>query len=362
MNESKEVITSVTDEVTRDKLVTWFCQTHPIPVRRMKEVNHFPDDRVDHPFHGEGSVWTHVMMVMTHIMCDANLTIYQKNILLLVALFHDLGKPAAFRIKVDTKRNIEKHSFDGHEGVSVFKALDYWGSLEKEFNFYANSDVKLLVLELIGRHGTNIIQDDHDIEFLQKRFRVADKEGAIRNIDENIFAQYPKVKLAKRGTDKDNKKLVILTGLQGSGKTTYARELDKDGYYILSRDDEILTFCEAYDEINDYGQAWEYLYSDENRLKSFDEYFDRLIIDVSKYQDKVVVDMMMLTVSQRRKMLNVFSNFEKRSVVFLTSLSELIKINEKRGKVSTQKLKDSVRKFIWPLKEEGFVDVKYIIR
>ena len=148
------------EEINRDKLVTWFCQTHPFPVRRMKEVEHFPDDRTNHPFHGEGSVWTHTMMVITHIMCDKSLSIYHKNILLAVALFHDVGKPDSLRIRYDEKKEMVKHSFDGHEGFSVCKAIDYWDSLEKEFNFYANYDVKITVFELIGRHGTNIIQEE----------------------------------------------------------------------------------------------------------------------------------------------------------------------------------------------------------
>ena len=198
--------------------------------------------------------------------------------------------------------------------------------------------------------------------FLQKRFRVADKEGAIRNVNEDIFAQYPKVKLAKRGTNVDNKKLIIMSGLQGSGKTTYARELADQGYYVLSRDDEIMKFCEAYEDVSNYNDAWQFLYSDDDRLKTFEESFDRLISEVSKHQDKVVIDMMMLTISQRRKMLNIFSKFEKKIVVLLIGLIRYSEINKDRGKVSPQKIKDSVRKFIWPVKEEGFHDIDYILR
>ena len=171
-------------EITRDNLVVWFCKTYPTVVKRLKEVSHFPEDRDEHPFHNEGSIWTHIMMVMTHIMCDFQLSDEHKNILLIVALFHDIGKPASLEVKYDEKKRFIKHSFNGHEGISVFKALGYWDSLENEFDFYANSQIKLKVFELIGRHGTSIIQEDPEMLFLQKRFRIADKEGAIRNVDE----------------------------------------------------------------------------------------------------------------------------------------------------------------------------------
>ena len=350
-------------EITRDKLVVWFCKTYPAVVKRLKEVSHFPEDRVNHPFHGEGPIWTHIMMVMTHIMCDEYLTKDDKNILLVVALFHDVGKPAALEVKHDDKNDMTKHSFNGHEGISVFKALDYYNTMEKEFDFYANSDVKLKIFELIGRHGTSIIQENYEMKFLQKRFRIADKEGAIRNVDEDMFAQYPKLKLAKKGTDVDGKELIILCGPQGSGKSTYARSIEnKFDWYILSRDDEIMKFCEAYEDVNNYNDAWKFLYADEDRLQNFNEYFDRLIIDVSKCQQKVIIDMMMLTVGGRRKMLNVFSKFNKKCIVFLSPISELIVRNEEREKeLSNDKLYGSIRKFTWPLKEEGFSSVEYKI-
>ena len=43
---------------------------------------HFPDTETAHPFHGEGSVWTHTMMVMTNIDVSIDLDRDSKQILL----------------------------------------------------------------------------------------------------------------------------------------------------------------------------------------------------------------------------------------------------------------------------------------
>lgn len=348
---------------TRDKLVTWFCNNYKTNVDIMKATNHFPDHRTDHSFHGEGSVWTHTMMVMTHIQCDNTLSDTDKQILLTVALLHDIGKPLSRQVKDDG----EKFSFEGHEGLSVFLAIDILNSMEIEDDFYSNS-MRIKILELISLHGTYILQTDTHMKMLQTRFRVADKEGAIRNVDENIFAQYPAKKVSSRKRVESEKELVILVGLPGSGKTTYCKNY-LSNYFTISRDYEMLKYFERHnigcsDNVSN-NEIYNFV-NQEEHIDIFNMEFNEFVDNISKKESKVVIDMTMLTFGKRRKILNRFSKFKAKCFVFLSGETNIKKINDKRWKSNAGLTKERFitlkKKFIMPLKEEGFEEVEIFLR
>lgn len=346
---------------TRDKMVTWFCNNYKTHVDIMKATSHFPDHRTDHPFHGEGSIWTHTMMVMTHIQCDNTLSDIYKQILLTVALLHDIRKPLSRQVK----DNGDKFSFEGHEGLSVFLSIDILKSMEIEDNFYSNS-MRIKILELISLHGTSILQTDVHIKFLQTRFRVADKEGAIRNVDENMFAQYPTKKVSSREGVEDGKELIILVGLPGSGKTTYYINNYSD-YFLISRDIEMIKYFEKHNSSDNATNNEIYIFvNQEEHINIFNMEFNKFINQVTKEESKVVIDMTMLTFGKRRNILNRFSKFKAKCLVFLSGEEDIKKVNDERWKLNAGLTEERFitlkKKFIMPIKEEGFEEVNIFLK
>ena len=98
-----------------NELVKWLQEEFPGLVRDMQQTSHhYISEHYGvhiNPFHIEGSVWAHQMMVMAQAR-DRNVNEAVK----LACLGHDLGKPLA------AYQNHEKHRvrFSGHEGFSVF--------------------------------------------------------------------------------------------------------------------------------------------------------------------------------------------------------------------------------------------------
>ncbi len=351
---------------TRDEIVTWFCQTYPEVVSFMKSTNHFSEGRDNHPFHGEGSVWTHTLMVMTHLHCDKELIPEYKKILLTVAMLHDIGKPSARQTKYDPKIGT-KYSFEGHEGLSTIIAIDILNSMEKEDNFYTNKR-RLLILELISLHGTSTIYDEDSPKYLlQSRFREADKGGAIRNVDENIFKQYPKRKVSNRKQVQDDKILIMMIGLPGAGKTSYINQHFDESYFIISRDDYMEKF---YFENNDdekltHNDIYDWINSNQIRLHMFNQAFDQYLNQMAKNKNKIILDMTMLTAGKRRNILNRFSKFRAYGVCLLKGELSLYIINNKRE--SLGRSLDAYRwitlkkKFLMPTIEEGFDGLNIIL-
>lgn len=339
---------------TRDTMVNWFCKAYPDLVQRMKETNH-AFDPTDHPYHLEDSVWTHTLMVMTYIECRTF-----GQVLLTVGMLHDIGKCDSRTL--GEKAGKGRYSFNGHEGLSTMYSIDILNSMEKEDNFYSN-DIKKLILQLISLHGIDL--NDGSLLCRQHRlFREADKFGAVRNVDENIFSQYGERKFSSRKEVQDDKTLILLSGLPGSGKSTLAESEFKD-YFIISRDRELEKFYNIKhlftDKYNkgDYNTKFNWVYDNEDRLNEFNQSFDKLLVYASKNYNKVVIDMTLLAMGKRRGILNIFKKHQANIILNLVGMDELKNINNLRGGKRTRDYKFNVmaQKFTVPIVDEGFNSV-----
>lgn len=307
-----------------------FTQLYPNMVAEMKACEH------NSSYHMEGSVWTHTCMVYAHIQA-----LHPDNkVLLLAAVLHDTGKVLARRVDEDKTR------FSGHEGYSTHIARGL-------LNGFDCTDQEIIdILNVISLHGVNISQLS-DIPYLAM-FRRADASGRVTN---KPLDDYEPRRFHKPHR-KPSQTITILCGLPCSGKSTYALDFDN----VISRDSFLMTHYASEDE--DYNKVYKEVHSDPLVLDDFNKSFDAHLQQASKSNIDYVIDMTMLSLSDRRSMMARFPKAKFNCVVFLPTLAVIVARNEvRKGKyIDPSVYERMVSKFVMPTKAEGFDSIKYILR
>ncbi len=349
-----------------NKILTWFYKNYNNYVLKMKESDHNFNNELLNPYHIEGDVWTHTLMVLK----EANKLTNDIEVLL-SALLHDIGKP-------DSKEIVnEKCRFFNHENISSFLSIDILKKYNEDFpedkiNIVTilllinwHSDFGHIVLESNNElsHKDKIFLNNkyYDLNFYKKMLDLneADTYGRISldmdldkmKIKFNVLRNYiPQKSETKEIIKNKTSKLIVFTALPASGKTTIINRDYKD-YEIISSDDYIedVTDNKAYRKanLNDMYQ---------NLQQSF------------KNKKNVVIDRTNLTKKSRRRYLNSSRNdvYYKEIKVFLVGQEQLNKNKEKRYK-ETGKLipffavKDMVQSFNYPGYDEKVDYIDYII-
>lgn len=308
-----------------------FTELYPNLVHEMKVCEH------NSSYHMEGSVWTHTCMVYSHVQA-----LHPDNkVLLLSAILHDIGKVLAYRVDENNKTR-----FSGHEGYSALVARSFLD----DFNC---TDQEIIdILTVISLHGVNISQLS-DIPYLSM-FRKADAAGRISNKPLEDYAP----RRFHKPHPKPTQTITILCGLPCSGKSTYALDFDN----VISRDAFLMTHYATTDE--DYNTAYSRVHSDPTILADFNSAFDKHLQQASKSKVDYIIDMTMLSLSDRRSIMAKFPKAKFNCVVFLPPLSVIEARNKDRKGKS---LDDSIyhkmsAKFVMPTKAEGFGSIQYILR
>lgn len=340
-------------ENLRDDIIIWFIDNYPNKFKVMKLTDHSTDIH-NNPYHMEGSVWTHTMMVMTYLSKYSSHKDYK--LLLFCALLHDIGKPECQELLAHTDTKPSRYRFAGHEGVSTYKSIAILQNAKEYFEL-SEEDIKT-ILTLISTHGVNPEADE-----LRKIFSEADKNGAVRNENLELYGQYPLRKYFKPNSKDENKELILLVGIPCSGKSTLIKERYSD-YFIISRDEALISFAklkgrnfETYSEIYNYGNK--------ENPDEFNGYFNNILIEAKKY-DKIIVDMTNTTLKSRKSKLVLYPKHKAKAVILMTSLGNIRMRNIKRSREEAKFISDEVflmmqKQFIMPVKEEGFEDVEIII-
>lgn len=143
------------------------------------------------------------------------------------------------------------------------------------------------------------------------------------------------------------KELVLMMGVPGSGKSTYARNILKYGDIYVSRDE--IRYSMLTDE-DDY-------FAKENEvIKTFIQYIDEALID-TQYQGKVYADATHLSPKSRTQILNQLKNKNKVSVIYLdVPLNVILARNaqrEGRALVPENVIRRMYKSIILPTKAEG---------
>ena len=296
-------------------------------------------------YHLEDDCYTHTKMVvdeMKKIIEDEKYKPYNENeeVLMLSAIFHDIGKPYTATILEDRQRKI----FQGHDYMSALLFLDYAKQL--------NPDNKELIAKLVFYHLL-VGQDREAMKYfdfypLLELLLLADQRGRItaepQQIIEPTFETKPLPPLQK---DKD---LFLLFGLPGSGKSTFVNENDFD--YVVSRDALIEEYAEK--EGLTYMEAYRVIHNNQSLVDELEKRFNQMLKEARRHR-AVAVDMMNLTKKGRRKIISGFRRTHNiHTIIFLAPFSEIVKRNRQRkGKDLSFKLINLVRKTTVPSFSEG---------
>jgi len=288
------------------------------------------------PYHLEGSNLTHTLMVYNEV-CHSK----DDNIIFrLVALLHDLGKRKALQI-IDNKKITQ-----GHEGISTYMSVDYLKELVIEDIISFNEIIDILFI--INHHGDLMKYKNSEKYWKLWRYetnklewiKTFNKYDILGRISEKVYNQ-PDINIEAKSTKrtKENKPIVyFMIGVPNSGKSTFAKKLKID---IISRDSILLEYGKEKYGLNIYSEIWKKL-SDEDQ-KEIDKILNEKIKNIQNKKKDFIIDMTLLIVKRRRKMLNKIRNhYQIMYINVLTDYNTIMQRNkeryEKEGKLIPEML------------------------
>lgn len=332
---------------TTTDLLQWFLKNEPELVKKMSECDHNFDSDNSNPFHIEGDIWCHTMLVMKE--ADRNNLPMELKI---AALLHDIGK----HIVAERVEETKKVRFFNHDPVSAFMSLDIMNKLQ------LNDSQKEHIFKLICLHTQPFKQDpinlqkqikDHGLYYALLKLSEADKHGRFHT-GEDVITNFDYISFPEVAKEPKNKKVILLCGLPTSGKSTYAKQLRFNYMKAIVGRDNIIESLQG----SDYNDKWN---------NADQKLVDKILQDQFKYAKNsdanvVVIDMTHMSKKSRNRSLSRFGKeWSKECVVFLPTLSELAE----RAKKRTEKVIDSsvidgmMKAFYPPLLGEGFDKIEY---
>ena len=308
------------------KVLEWFNDNYAELVEEMKLCSHNLSSTELSPYHAEGTIWTHTMMVYSQLLPDAS------NELKLAALLHDIGKPYCAIIREDKGRV----SFTGHEHYTSFKAIDVLNKFEDT----AEPINKENILYAINYHDLfhKGVKSENDIPFIPEDFKqklnimfdtkldlfellfdlsYADMKGRISKDMALSISKYELLRnyVPYRGTQLYNKKELkahFIIGLPGSGKSTKAEELLKEDSSLIyiSIDDEIMN-------LNKYSFTYNGAWSKDRQKEATAIVLTKLKECVDKKQSFIIDAVNGSTKIRQRRLNHIPNSYEKIAHVML---------------------------------------------
>lgn len=324
------------------------------------------------PYHLEGDVLTHSLMVYSHIDKYARpLEFFQMS-----AMLHDMGK-------IDTRDVIEKDNgttvvrFTNHEGLSFLMTSDIIKAYSEHVYGEVNEKYVKACLFAIANHG--VFKDNQHMltyDYAQKALSLFDK------LSLDMLAELIKAdrmgRLMKNGLNfKDidvqgyildaehnapvdvkepyhKREVVIMIGLPRSGKSTYIQKHLGD-YFQISRDALIMESCIG---VKTYTEAWNSVDQEE---------IDKKLMQKAqlafKTEDKIVIDMTNMSKKSRKKWLSLAkqNDFFTKAYVMATPVEKCIErsYDSKVKHIPENVIMSMSKKFTFPLGDEfDYVDIK----
>lgn len=338
----------------KTELIQLFINRFPDLYLAMKNTEQGVSAKQPTPYHVEGDVWTHTMMVVSYA---------ETYLGTIAALLHDIGKP--FTKKIMHFEDAEIAKFSGHESLGFFMLPEVLSEFE-----LSNEEEKRIKLA-IALYGSfrkvnreqfikqTIGFDDETLAVLVELL-TADSNGRYC-FDDGVW-QYDAETVLFDGyrdslqevhqhkLDQLNKTITLLIGLPGAGKSSYIQKKLKDKE-IVSRDD----FIDRLGVGQDYNDKFAYLEKNKKAKKELDKSFDNHFARVVKDASEVVIDMTNLTKNNRSTFVSQgMRGFKIEAKVFATGVQECEKNNLNRIGKSLDKatLVRMAKRFQFPLFDE----------
>lgn len=227
----------------------------------------------DPKHHAEGNVWKHTQMVVSELLSSEdweNLNEQEKKILFLAALMHDISKPETTKILDDGsitqpghskkgsiktrgilwKMNIDPNIRENVCDLIAYHQIPFWLIEKKDIeskqfviSFSQKTKNKYLAILAKADIKGRICQDKQKILEHISLFEEIAKENNVFEDAYNFPSEHTRLKYIKQNLKKDSDNYILpnyelyndclthvtlLTGLPGSGKTTWINENAKD--------------------------------------------------------------------------------------------------------------------------------------
>jgi putative nucleotidyltransferase with HDIG domain len=351
-------------EFTVANLVKWFQLKHSKIVKAMIESNHHYDaEFLLNPYHLEGDVWTHTMMVVLEASklkkkLDGNMY----NHVLVSALLHDIGKPLARKVSKEKKRV----HFWGHEPISAFLCISILKDIEKEFNIKLNHR---LIIEAIAMHTDvyNVPREkladrlikNQPLADLLSYLSSADYAGRFFEMGERDMEHIEVKPSSGLYAPKETKEVVCMIGLPCSGKSTVLKDMKEqhEGYVVLSRDDIVMELGRRTSFNLSYNEAFKLV-----DQKEVDKMFQGRRSTYIKLGLNVIIDMTNMGRKARRRNMQGFKDYYKTAHVCMTDLATIRHRNEHRaGKVLPQRVFENMTNSFQPPLYDEFDHIDWTI-
>jgi len=345
--------------MTPYEILERFQKNHPGIVTLMRSTNHNFSPKDLNPYHLEGDVWTHTMMVFNYAV-TANFPVEVQ----LAALLHDIGK--AYTLKTREKPDGQIYtSFFGHDGVSYYRSLYI---LKESYSDVLTNEQIYLVARLVANHSvlyswqnsdTGPSKDDWvkeafagEAAFLTLLTMLVESDALGRiALNPSDVSEYRKYRdfttYQEKQIEECQPTLTVLVGPPCSGKSTYIDEYSTDEVIISS--DNII------EEIgigNNYNERFCNV-----DFKEVEKIMMTRFNDAVKSHKDIIIDRTNMSKKSRRRFANSCKGYFKTAVVFTTSHNEMIIRDATRSKLGGKSIPDYVfhnmeTAFSYPLTNE----------
>lgn len=279
-----------------------FYEWNPEIVRKMQITNHHS---IKYNFisshHGEGSVFAHTLLVLKEAE-KYNCINYE-----VAALCHDIGKIYTRTFNPNNKKIV----FYGHDVYSLEATISFCNFLnEKHGEGFCDLPI---VFSLVGNHMKKDV-NTKNLKFLTPHlrdnlnFQKCDNIGRICD-DKKSSKIDELLKLPEKNKHYFDPNFVIVSGIPGSGKDTWAKE---NGYKVFSYDNIRLEIANT----TDYNKAWNYCNEHNINLNQ------HLIEEIKNYYKEnpcfdlpIAICNTNVTSSARRKIKNVIKSLYKDTII-----------------------------------------------
>lgn len=347
----------IESKYTASDIIKIFVEKHFTTYTSMVMKSHFYSDFEPNPFHMEGGVWTHTMMVLKEAENAS-------DVMKLAALCHDIGKAYVSEDKHEKKRR----RFTNHEAVSTFHAKEVLESYD------LTKEEKHRILFIVANHGSfynffeeGRIPEKNYTKFTERftyeqfldlsefyrydhngRFHVGESDRC----NDDVYKDFKKIlnimrseHVAFKSQTNTEKTITVLVGPPRAGKSTWV-ENNVNEALVISRDDLVMKHGEG----KTYSECWSSI--SQEKHKELDKEIQSMFQNAVKTGHDIVIDMTNMSKKSRRKWLANTKDYHKKSVVFIESPSCLISRNTPEKHIPLKVTDMMMRNFVWPQHDE----------